>query len=294
MKQNCPNCLPQDQVSGGRSKIVRAGRFRRSSDGRVVQRFKCTGCRKHFSNATFHPCYRQNKRQMNERLKRMLCSGVSQRRAAKLLNLSRTTVKNKFLFLGEIALKELGQTNEEHPPAQIVEFDDLETFEHTKYKPLSVTLMVESGTRRILGFEVAKMPAKGLLAKRAIKKYGVRSDERGKKRHELFSRMKTLVARDALIKSDQNPYYPKDVKRFFPDATHQSHKGQRGSIVGQGELKKVRFDPLFSLNHSCAMLRANINRLFRRTWCTTKLSERLKLHIAMYAVFHNKVLLESS
>ena len=56
-------------------------------------------------------------------------------------------------------------------------------------------------------------------------------------------------------------------------------------------LKKIRFDPLFSLNHTCAMLRANLNRLFRRTWCTTKKPERLALHIAMYVVFHNETLL---
>lgn len=57
-------------------------------------------------------------------------------------------------------------------------------------------------------------------------------------------------------------------------------------------MKKVRFDPLFSLNHTCAMLRANINRLFRRTWCTTKVPENLGAHIAMYAYYHNLILLE--
>jgi len=40
------------------------------------------------------------------------------------------------------------------------------------------------------------------------------------------------------------------------EATHRTVKGRRGSIAGQGELKKIGFDPLFSLNHTCAMLRA--------------------------------------
>ena len=62
-------------------------------------------------------------------------------------------------------------------------------------------------------------------------------------------------------------------------------------MTGQGELKKLRFDPLFALNHTCAMLRANINRLFRRTWCTTKKKERLEQHLAVYMDFHNRILL---
>ena len=67
--------------------------------------------------------------------------------------------------------------------------------------------------------------------------------------------------------------------------------GGRGCVTGQGELKKLRFDPLFALNHTCAMLRANINRLFRRTWCTTKKKERLEQHLAVYMDFHNRILL---
>jgi hypothetical protein len=59
-------------------------------------------------------------------------------------------------------------------------------------------------------------------------------------------------------------------------------------LTGQGELKVGGFDPIFSLNHTCAMLRANINRLFRKTWCTTKKMEMLEHHLAIYALYHNE------
>lgn len=136
------------------------------------------------------------------------------------------------------------------------------------------------------------MPAKGNLAKRSVKKYGVRKDERSRGRRRMFQSIKPLIEPDALLRSDCNPHYPRDVKAQFPLAHHETHKGQRGSIVGQGELKAVRFDPLFSLNHTCAMLRANINRLGRKTWCTTKLPERLRGHLYIYARFHNLSLLD--
>jgi hypothetical protein len=256
-----------------------------------VQRFRCKFCFKETSRARFHPCYRQKKRNLNHKIKILLCSGVSQRRIAKILGISRTTVVRKLVFLGQQAEEQLRQENLTKPLAQIVEFDDLETFEHTKCKPLSVTLAVEHRTRRILSVKVARMPAKGLLARISRKKYGYRIDERPKARAELFQELSCLVHPKAIFKSDENPFYPSDLKKHFPNSIHERFKGQRGSIVGQGELKKIRFDPLFSLNHTCAMFRANINRLFRKTWCTTKIPDRLRLHIAIYAQFHNSRLI---
>jgi hypothetical protein len=132
------------------------------------------------------------------------------------------------------------------------------------------------------------MPAKGRLAKIAVKKYGYRRDLRSQGRAKLFERLKGHVDERAIFKSDQNPHYPQDVKRYFPLAFHETHKGQRGSITGQGELKKIRFDPLFSLNHTCAMFRANVNRLFRKTWCTTKRPDRLAAHLRIFMNYHNE------
>lgn len=290
-RKACPYCPSQLPTSDHRSLVLKIGFFRRKSDCRLIQRFRCKQCSREYSNSTGHPAFGQNKRQKNDKLRRLICSGVSLRRSARLLHVSRTTIDRKFRYLGIQARLQLVAMNLEKAPAEILEFDDLETFEHTKCKPLSITLAVESGSRRIMGFAVARMPAKGRLVHIATKKYGPRVDERSGKRRELFENLRHLVTSDAKIKSDQNPHYPKDVNRAFPDAIHETHKGQRGSITGQGELKKIRFDPLFSLNHTCAMARANMNRLFRRTWCTTKIPERLTDHFAIYAVYHNSCLI---
>ena len=271
-----------------------SGKFFRRSDSVWVQRYTCRSCGKSFSSATFHSYYRQKKRHKNLLLRRLLCSGVSQRRCAKILHLHRTTVVRKFLFLAFEAEFFVRKFNLAKPLAHTIEFDDLETFEHTKLKPLSVTLAVEAGSRRILGVEVSRMPAKGLIAEKSRKKYGPRIDERAEGRERLFHRLKAVVGESIVLKSDENPHYEADVRRHFPDSLHLRHKGQRGSSTGQGELKKVRFDPLFSLNHTCAMLRANINRLFRKTWCTTKRSDRLYSHIMLYAQYHNEELLTSA
>lgn len=169
-----------------------------------------------------------------------------------------------------------------------VQFDDLETSEHTKCKPLSVALAVDPKTRKILSFQVSRMPAKGRLARIARKKYGHRPDERKEGWEALFQELSQIVHPEAAFCSDENPFYPAFVRKHFPRASHKRVPGGRAAIAGQGELKKKVFDPLFALNHTCAMLRANMNRLIRRTWCTTKTIEGLKDHLEIYVRFHNE------
>lgn len=292
MLLRCPHCGCKSNASSEvRPLIVRSGFFVRKSDSERLQRYSCKCCDKTFSVATTNPCYLQKKRHLNQLIFKLLVSGTSQRRAAFLLNTNRKTIVRKFLFLGACADQLFSFARDTHLPSLEVEFDDLETFEHSKLKPLSVIMAVESKTRRILGFRVARMPAKGLLVKRSLKKYGYRKDERKAKREELFRELTPYIHAHALIRSDENPHYPSSVRKFFPQSVHEVFKGRRGCVVGQGELKGGGFDPLFSLNHSFAMTRANINRLFRRTWNTTKIPERLAAHLQLYVLYHNLFLI---
>ena len=107
-----------------------------------------------------------------------------------------------------------------------------------------------------------------------------------------MSSLDGLVSPQVLITSDEKPQYPKWIQKVFPESTHRTVKGRAGCVTGQGELKKGGFDPLFSFNHTAAMLRANINRLFRKTWCLSKKMENLKAHIEIYTYFHNSRLIK--
>ena len=191
------------------------------------------------------------------------------------------------IILGRFCEQLIYEKNYLFPPSCEVEFDDQETFEHTILKPLSILAMVETGTRRVLGWNVSVMPSKGLLAKKSRAKYGKRDDERKDNRNALFELLKPHIVVNAVLKSDQNPHYGPSVREHFPEAKHLTYKGRRGCVVGQGELKSGGFDELFTLNHTFAMFRDNLKRLARRTWCTTKLKERLNLQIVMYVYYHN-------
>jgi transposase-like protein len=269
------------------------GNYFRKDDSRKIQRFKCQHCQRKFSASTHTLEWKQKKRRVNIELFNILASGVSMRRSALLLRMHRTTVDRKLRYLAqksrimhEELLTKIGTDKTVH-----LQFDDLITTEHTKLKPLSITIAVDVKRRFILGTSVSQIPAFGHLAALSRRKYGKRTSTHKEHLYNLLDKVSPFVDREAKIESDEHNLYGQAVARFFPHATYHQYKGGRGAVVGQGELKKLRRDPLFILNHTCAMLRANINRLVRKTWCTTKDPRRLEDHLAIYVAFHNYVLL---
>lgn len=270
------------------------GSYYRKNDSRKVQRYQCLSCGKKFSRATFQLEYRQKKRRVNWPLLGLFASGVSQRRCALLLKINKKTVARKFDYLADKYTHKNNSWREAKVtrPLDYVQLDDLITIEHTKLKPLTVSTFVNASTREILGVEVGRIPAFGPLAHISKRKYGERKNQHHETLNKLFQKVKPALSENVLIVTDKHPNYPEIIKTHLPNAIHQTHKGARGRLDAQGELKKVEYDPLFAINHTYAMFRANINRLIRKTWCTTKLAEKLQQHLEIYMWFHNQVILK--
>lgn len=269
--------------------IIRDGLFFRKDDSKMIQRFRCKNCGARFSSATFSDTFGQKRRRINKPLLNLLSSGVSMRRSAQLLGVNRKTIERKLPFLA----KRCRNWNERHLDklkGKIfnIQIDDLITKENSKLKPLSVSIAVDEDRRTILGLEVSSIPAFGPLASLARKKYGERKDDHYEGLTKLFQTIAPIVVSEVSIKSDEHQRYPGFVSAYLPKSRHTTFKSERGCVAGQGELKKVQFDPLFIVNHTCALLRANVNRLIRKTWCTTKDPRKLKNHLEIYQYFHNE------
>lgn len=290
MKRTCPNkncAFPE--------LIIRDGKFRRKEDSKLIQRFRCKCCGHRFSHATFSENYRQKKRRANWPLLKLLSSGVSMRRSAIILGVDKKTVERKLPLLAK-KCRRLNQCYLEKLRGRIhnIQIDDLITKENSKLKPLSVTLVVDENRRTILALEVSKIPAFGHLTKIALKKYGYRKDEHSAGLDRVFQTITPIVSPEVLIKSDEHQRYPTFISAYLPKAKHLTFKSERSCITGQGELKKKNFDPIFIVNHTCAILRANVNRLIRKTWCTTKDPMRLKDHLDVFQYFYNQELLKKT
>ena len=287
MKHPCPNpdCQSSDTFS--------SGSYMRKCDSRKVRRYGCKACGHRFSDATGTLEFRQHKRRENPLLRRLLGAAVSMNEAARILRITYKTVARKLAYLSRKCEAENEETLRMYHGVDSVQFDELETVEHTRCKPVSIALAVESGTRVVLGFKVSRMPAKGALAAIARKKYGKRANERSNGLRALMESISPRLADKVSLLSDGCPLYAGIVRHTLQEESrlnvmHRQVKGRRACVAGQGELKKAGNDPLFSLNHTCAMLRAHVGRLIRRTWNTTKKLGNLVHHLNIYMHIHNR------
>ena len=110
-------------------------------------------------------------------IRRLLATGMAMRVIAKLVKVDKDTVARRLLILGHLARVNHNAWLAQLPKASCVQLDDLITFEHTKMKPLTLTVVSNSDLYCFMGLKVSQIPANGLLAKKAREKYGPRPDE---------------------------------------------------------------------------------------------------------------------
>ena len=277
----CPHCKTT-------KKIWRKGSYHRPSDRLRIQRFYCVPCKKKFSDRRYEIDFRYRKRHLSQMIFRLLSKGNSQRGISLLLQVNPKAVARRVVRYGTIARWHLENYRATRDKASEILFDEMESFEHTHMKPLTMPIAVEENTRKVLAIELGQIAAKGPLAAASRAKYGPRPCARKKLLKRLLASLKECCHEDVTIKTDSSTHYPARIKEALPKARHLAYLGMRGAVVGQGEMKVGAFDPLFTLNHTYAMFRDNIKRLARRTWCTSKKPDNLRHLLYIYAYFHNE------
>jgi transposase-like protein len=298
---SCPFCSSESSSDSKRKTRARSkgknprirfkGVFKRASNPEPIQRYQCLECNKSFSDATFSPEYRQRRRDINGDLFRFLVSNVSMRRAAMLTKVHRRTVERRMVYFAKVSKVHNEKFIQSLPEVESVVFDDMESSIHTKLKPVSIPMVVEKKSRLILAFDVVSMPAKGRQAAISVKKYGKRPDHRKIGWQSVLTTLRKISSDNVEILSDSHKCYPPQIRKFIPNARHSTVLSRRACVAGQGELKTGGFDPLFSYNHTAAMVRSNANRMNRRTWGTSKKIEGLHGHLAMYQLWHNEIIM---
>ena len=286
MKPSCRRC------GASAAHITRRGSYYRQDDAKTLPRYFCHACQRSFSHATGSPrCY-QKKRRHNARIESLFAKGMSMAGIGEHTGFSAGLVRRRLISSAAEArarhaarLKRLCSV-----PAMVVQLDEMFTFEHTKMKPIAITVVVDADNYRILGVVAARSPATGHLAETSRKKYGKRLDETPKKRHQLLASLKAVIDPGCCFETDLHTEYPGAIGKHFPEASHVATKGRKACITGQGEMKEGGFDPLFCINHTQARLRDRIKRLARRTWCTTKKIEYLQMHLELMLDNYNRLL----
>ena len=120
----CPHCKSKN--------FIKRGYYPRFwGKPRRIKRFLCRGCFRSFSAQSTAVDRKEYKSFLNGAVYRHLMSGVSQRRCARILGIDRKTVARKMKKLAEQARFEAVASTQKSS-AQVVVFDEMETFEHSK------------------------------------------------------------------------------------------------------------------------------------------------------------------
>lgn len=285
---NCPNrdCRFHRNESGERF-FVKKGYFRTEWNRQPVPRYRCKSCGKFFSSHTFRETYRQKKPFLNDEIFRWYASATTQRRMAIVMRINRKTVVRKFLFMAYLARKE----HERRVAAGelktgLVEFDEVETFEHTRLKPLSIAVAIREKTGEIIEAQVATMNCKGPLAKISQFKYGWRQDTREAAREDVLRMVNKCSKANITIRSDAQGYYAPQIKRWVPHAKHEQVNSQRVRQTESLSRRNVD-DKMFRMNLTAAKFRHDMSRMARRVWVTTKDRMRLQAHLDLYIAWNN-------
>jgi transposase-like protein len=180
----CPNSDCKNHKSPKTGFFIKRGYYITKHNSKKVPRYQCKCCGKLFSSNTFKDTEGQRKPELNDLIFQFYNSNISQNRLAKCLHVNRKTVVRKIKFLAYKArrIHETQLTNGNIKIAQ-VQFDEMETFEHTRMKPVTIALAVEYywdghcyRTGRIVDAIAAPMYYKSRNAIRAQEKYGDRED----------------------------------------------------------------------------------------------------------------------
>ncbi len=222
---------------------------------------------------------------LNKIIALRIIEGNSLRSISRTEGLTYNNTYKKFLWLKKVVNFHKKSTVMQ---AKEIQFDELETIEHTKCKPVNIVLLVNE-KYQLLAAKVAEMPAKGRLAEFSRKKYGHRKNQRSEKMHEAFQEVKScLTGRLSEIRSDAHPAYRNFVKQHFPDTPYLQFSARAKKMKYQERMHennhKRKYDPLFGVNHVSARLRDRIKRLVRRSWCTTKKLVNLQLTLDLYVL----------
>ncbi|MCI0372753.1 MAG: hypothetical protein L0214_15580, partial [candidate division NC10 bacterium] len=268
--------------------FVRYGSYRSRSSSFRIPRFRCRTCRRTFSSQTFQLEYRLRKPWVDGWLLRDFVSGVSLRQSARTLGLSLSTVEARFVRFGLHCLDARENVLADWKPRGNYQFDEIETFEqHRTLMPLTAGLLVSGSTGFLVDTAVGRMRSRASGSEESRKRRDAFEEREGRRPNESRAVVRACLGRLGEggpweLVTDRKPLYGRVVKELL---ARRSVSGVHWTVSGRGS--KGRKSPLFGVNHMAAKVRYGASRLIRRSWCASKKRERLRMHLAIYWMWHN-------
>ena len=264
----CPHCNNERLRKRGSMKTKRG----------VVQRFECKACHKTFTQRTGSLNYRHRKQDLRTTITELYCEGMSLRAIARVLKIHKKTVTKYFLENAQVArTKNLKALDNRDIVTTYIQFDELETFEHTRRKPLGVFVSIRAKTGEIISTKVCKGNIRALsISKEYIQDWNTEA------KLEKQSALTDLLLE--LSKVANRAYTTIACDGYQPQVNFAEKFFNKDKFVNVQVLKSENK----RIDLAILKLRQDISRLKRKTLATTKKSDRLQKHLDLYTDYHNK------
>jgi hypothetical protein len=287
----CPNPTCSDHGKPNNGNIIHKGyaSVKTSKTNKVKKRnprYICKTCKKYFRNSVVQGIGKQKRPDINKEIFSRYTSRESLNNIAKEMGITKTTIIRKIDHLAVMCFRyhtkviEMGLIKTDH-----VQFDEMETYEHTKLAPLTMPMAVDVASGRIIDIRFGTIKAHGPKISDLAK---IHPNPKYSKRINMSQLSSEIVLRtvrqclygdlEVRIYTDKKTSYSRNIKEVFKGCNfkHRKVKARYIKIV-----KEISHPRMALFNSRATWLRNNCSRLSRDTWATTKDPIKLQRHMWM-------------
>lgn len=251
-----------------------------------MQRYRCSHCRRTFSDQTFSPTYWLKRPRALAAVYEGLVACSGYRQIARPLGVSPSCVQHLAMRLGRHALLFLAEHRPRGAPREPLVVDGFETFEHSQYFPFHVNLAVGADSHFLYAFTDAELRRKGRMTAGQKRRRAALEAEFGRPDPEAVERevaeLLALVApprTHVVVRSDEHRAYPRAFRRCRGiRVEHERTPSKRARTTG---------NPLFPVNRMDGLLRHNGANHKRETIAYSKRRQSAMERVAVFAVWVN-------
>jgi transposase-like protein len=294
---HCPNSACTHYIPRPDWRPARDGFFRRPSDGRRFQRFRCTHCSRRFSTRTFAADYWLKRRDALLEIARLSTEGPGLRQIARILGLSHTTVMRHVARAGRHCMLFHRRMLSSSSSTRSLVIDGFESFEFSQFFPFHFNLAVDAASWLILHFTDSPLRRKGTMTpaqwirrmhlEARLGRPDPKAVEQGIFELLLSVLQDSRFPKDSemLILSDDHPAYRRALRRL------RRHVGlpHLRQQVTPSTLRRTTTNPLFPVNLTDLLLRHAQANHRRETIAFSKRRQAALERLAVFTVWRNAI-----
>ncbi len=267
-------------------RFIRKGFYRRGSDGRRIQRYRCSHCGASFSSQTFSTTYWLKRPDLLEPLfwRILHCSAL--RQIAHEFGVAHATVQRQAERLGRHCLLFHERLRPAVPKEPLV-LDGFRSFESGQYWPFDLNLLV-GASHFVYGFNDAELRRSGTMRPGQRRRRAELERQHGRPHPEATRiAVEELVRRvipkgaSAEIHSDEHASYPRAFRRVARRRIVHRTTSSRDS--------RTPHNPLFPVNLADLLLRHGSANHKRETIAFSKRRQGALYRAAIFSVWRNYV-----